>query len=136
MKVYVDSSWLLRVLLKQGQVRPLPENCQAFSSVLLMVECQRSLDRQHKRNLLSDANFAYLSLQLTDYLDSINLIELDPEIVMRATEPFILPIGSLDALHLATAIKLRKAERYDLSFATFDEELAMAATAHGFNVLK
>lgn len=130
MKVYIDSSWLLRVLLKQSSVKPLPVNAEVYSSALLIVECRRALDRHLKRKLISDEVYSDTVGQLQEYLQSINLLQLDPEILQRAAGSFFLPIGSLDALHLATALKISEIEKKIVHMATFDEELALAAKAH------
>lgn len=136
MKIYVDSSWLLRVMLQQGVVSPLPKNAAIYSSVLLRTECMRVFDRHHKRKLLNDEKFIGLIQQLNQYANLIEYIEIDKAILQRAAEPFALPIATLDALHLATALRIRDAEKDDLHFATFDDELALAAMAHGFKVIK
>ncbi len=52
----------------------------------------------------------------------------------RAAEPFPTLLGSLDAIHLASALLARTLVD-DLGFATHDEELATAARAMGFRVL-
>ncbi|MBW7858610.1 MAG: type II toxin-antitoxin system VapC family toxin [Leptonema sp. (in: Bacteria)] len=135
MRIYIDSSWLLRVILQQDKVKPLPKNAVIFSSILLKVECLRVLDRQHKRKRLSDNEFTHLIQQLTSYTNLIELIELERSIVLRAAEPFLLPLATLDALHLATALKIREIERNDIHFATFDDELALATIAYGFTVI-
>lgn len=43
-------------------------------------------------------------------------------------------VGTLDALHLATALAVR-AQVPSMVLATHDRELGLAATAMGFNVL-
>ena len=53
----------------------------------------------------------------------------------RAAEPFRSPIGTLDAIHLATALLLRESSEEDFAFATHDAALAPAARSHGFQVL-
>jgi predicted nucleic acid-binding protein len=135
LKIYLDSSWLLKVLLQQGAVKPLPAGAQVFSSVLLQVECRRTLDRHYKRQLIGAEHFARLSQQLSQYMEFFSLLEVNQDIALRASEPFSTPLGTLDALHLATAIKIREAEGEELALATFDNELAIAAMAHGFTVI-
>ena len=60
--------------------------------------------------------------------------ELDSVVLERAAEPFPTLLGSLDAIHLATASVVR-AHVADLCFATHDGKLATAARALGFTVL-
>lgn len=132
MNIYVDSSWLLTAILKRSRIKFSPARIAAYSSILIMVECRRTLDRQLKRHLINDAQFAEANRLLTSYLQSFNLIDLESDIVMRAAEAFYLPLGSLDALHLATAMKLRNYLPADIGIYTLDHELADAARAHGF----
>lgn len=44
-------------------------------------------------------------------------------------------LGTLDALHLATAVLWREMSRTDLVMATHDTALGLAARAHGFQSL-
>ena len=69
-----------------------------------------------------------------EQIDAFELISLDPAILERAAEPFPTAVGTLDALHLASAL-LVHAELPDLRFATHDRQLAVAARAMGFELL-
>lgn len=66
-------------------------------------------------------------------MEAFDLIALDSVVLERATEPFPTMLGSLDAIHLASALLARE-EFEALSLATHDEELAVAARAVGFKV--
>lgn len=135
MNVYLDSSWLLRALLKQSTVKPLRAGTSVYSSVLLNIECRRTIDRHLKRRLLGETEFAQISQQLGQYQEAINIIDLTPAILSRAAGAFFLSLGSLDAMHLATAMQLSESLKEPVCIATFDEELALAASAHGVEVL-
>src|SRR5438094_205007 len=52
---------------------------------------------------------------------------------VRIAEPFPTSLGSLDAIHLASALLARE-EFDDLLLATHDDELGIAAQAVGFTV--
>ncbi|MBV6493461.1 MAG: hypothetical protein LDLANPLL_01484 [Turneriella sp.] len=136
MNVYVDSSWLLRILLRQSSVRPLPADTKIYSSALLFVECRRTLERHLKQKRISSEFYQSELDALQNFLEAIQIVELDKHIVRRAAEPFLLPIGTLDALHLATALALSHSEENPIHFATFDSELALAASAHGFSMIR
>jgi hypothetical protein len=47
----------------------------------------------------------------------------------------LVELGTLDALHLATAVLWREMSRADLVMATHDTALGLAARAHGFPVV-
>jgi hypothetical protein len=55
-------------------------------------------------------------------------------VLERAAEPFPTVLGSLDAVHLASALLIRP-DIPDLAFATHDVELGTAARAMDFEVL-
>ena len=58
---------------------------------------------------------------------------LSPPVLERAAEPFPTIVGSLDAIHLTSALLVR--DEFDaLTLATHDRELAIAARAEGFRV--
>ena len=69
-----------------------------------------------------------------EQLDAFYLIPVNTAVLERAAEPFPTVVGSLDALHLASAL-LARAEIPDLRLATHDRELAIAAKAMAFEVL-
>jgi predicted nucleic acid-binding protein len=69
-----------------------------------------------------------------DLMLAADLFDITSDVLIRAGEPFVAPLKTLDAIHLATAIGCRK-ETGDLAFATHDKQLARAARALGFAVL-
>jgi len=56
-------------------------------------------------------------------------------VLSRASEPFPIPLGTPDALHLATALLWREQNGKDLVMATHDGGLALAARAFGLETL-
>jgi hypothetical protein len=53
----------------------------------------------------------------------------------RASEPFPTPLGTLDAIHLSTAIAWRDAREVAVMMATHDKSLAIAALSTGLEVV-
>jgi hypothetical protein len=53
----------------------------------------------------------------------------------RAAQPLPTELGTLDAIHLATAVLWKEMTREDLTMATHDGALAIAAEAHGLRVV-
>jgi predicted nucleic acid-binding protein len=135
MNLYVDSSVLLRIVL--GEARPLREWKKAerfVSSELVRAECLRTVDRARLRFALSEAEVSSRRADILRRLDTFDLIPLHRSILERAADPFPTLVGTLDAVHLASALAVR--ERYrDLTFATHDDDLAIAARAEGFVVV-
>jgi predicted nucleic acid-binding protein len=66
---------------------------------------------------------------------NIELIALTEQVLERAATAFAVPLKTLDAIHLATALLWREKNQTDLAFATHDTTLARAARAAGFEVL-
>ena len=67
-------------------------------------------------------------------LDAIALVPLSNPILERASQSFLTSLGTLDALHLATALRLIEVGGIDLIFLTHDSELALAARSVNFAV--
>ena len=134
MNAYVDSSVLLRVILGEpAQLASWRRIDVAVSSELIRVECLRTIDRARLEFRLSDEDASRHRADLIDAIDAIDLIPLAANVLERAAEPFPTLIGTLDALHLASALLVR--ERYgELLFATHDRALAIAARSMGFRV--
>jgi uncharacterized protein len=135
--LYVDASVVMRLVLQQrGETVPRSALDGAASSTLTRVECLRTLDRLLFRRLLTDEEASDLMSDAHGIVDRLDLVELTPPILSRAASPFPAPLGTLHALHLATALLWRDMSSGDAQgFATHDEELARAARAVGFAVL-
>jgi uncharacterized protein len=67
-------------------------------------------------------------------LDAIALVPLSDPILERASQSFLTALGTLDALHLATALRLTEYGVTELTFLTHDGELATAARTMNFQV--
>lgn len=134
MNLYLDSSVVLRAILGEPGLLPQWRQVErAVSSELLRLECLRTIDRARLRLRLPDSEVASIRSSLLDLLSSFDLLPLDPAILFRAVEPFPTTLGSLDAIHLASALHA-KTLIPDLELATHDLELATAASATGFRV--
>jgi hypothetical protein len=59
---------------------------------------------------------------------------LRPPVLSRASEPMPVPLRTLDALHLATALTWRDRMGSLPTLATHDPALALAGQAFGFDV--
>jgi len=136
MIAYVDSSVLLRLAL--GQPNALPEwrrIDRGVSSALISTESLRTLDRVRIRAGLVDAEVARRRATILNLVDSLELIEVDSVVLDRAAQPMPTELGTLDAIHLASALLWREAMGIDPAMATHDGALGLAAQAHGLKVL-
>jgi predicted nucleic acid-binding protein len=133
---YLDSSALLRLVLReQGALEELPSAETLVSSELLAVECLRTLDRLRLQGALSLEETLARRDAVVDWLEAVDLVLLRRSVLSRASEPFPTPLGTLDALHLATALLWREHSGKDLVMATHDEGLALAARTFGLETL-
>jgi hypothetical protein len=69
------------------------------------------------------------------WLEAIDLVLLRSPVLTRAAEPLPTPLGTLDTLHLATALVWRDRMGSALVVATHDETLALTARAFRFQVI-
>jgi predicted nucleic acid-binding protein len=135
MSVYLDASVALRKLQRQaGSLASWGRWKRAYSSELLRVEVLRSIDRNRLKGTLTDDDVAELVAKAHAIFDAIELVELGPSVLSRASQPFLTPLGTLDALHLATALRLVESGGMELTFLTHDTELATAARSMNFTV--
>ena len=124
--VYIDTSALGRVLLWENDaalvLRALEEFDERISSRLLATELRR-LALRH--GLVNEAN---------TLLEGVALRPLDEAILTAADELLPISVATLDAIHLATALRLADAGFVD-AIMTYDERLTEGAREHGLDVL-
>jgi predicted nucleic acid-binding protein len=135
---YLDSSALLRLILREPgalELGDLTSHEAIISSELLAVECSRTIDRLRLQGLLSTEEAASRFSVVKDWLEAVDVVLLQRPILARASEPFPTPLGTLDALHLATALVWRDRMKQELVMATHDDGLATAARVFGIKVL-
>lgn len=136
MNLYLDSSALLRLVLTEpGALHDVRRADLLVSSELLAVESRRTIDRlRHQGALSSDEALERLEI-VNDWIEAVDLVLLRAPILSRASEPFPMPLGTLDAIHLATALVWRDRTAGSITVATHDTALGQAARAFGFSVL-
>lgn len=135
MIVYLDTSVVLRVLFHESNpIQVWGGWKKAYSSALLRVEAFRTVDRLRLRGELSDKEVAILSKEIQMVYETLFVMPLTDAILQRASSAFPTVVGTLDALHLSTALSIRESEKID-SLLTHDEQLATAAQSLGFNVI-
>lgn len=135
MNVYLDSSVALRRLRREAApIAHWGEWEHAYASVLLRLEVLRTIDRMRLHGTLTDDQVVALISQSHDIFGAIDFVPLSAAILGRAEQSFRTALGTLDALHLSTALLLRETEGVVLTFLTHDTELAVAARSDNFPV--
>jgi predicted nucleic acid-binding protein len=133
---YLDTSALLRLVLHEAGALEELRACEALvASELLAVESLRTIDRLRLQLALSPEEAASRRAMVADWLEAVDLVLLQRPILARASEPFPTALGTLDALHLATALVWRDRIRKPLVMATHDGSLALASRSYGIEVL-
>jgi predicted nucleic acid-binding protein len=124
--VYIDTSALGRVLLDEPDKSAIKSALERFDRVtasrLLRIELRRI---GLKRGLLDRAE---------SLLADISLIPMEDRLLTVTETLMPASVGTLDALHLATAVQLAKAGKLN-ALMTYDESLAASAREHGIKVL-
>ena len=127
--IYLDSCALIKFIKAEPETaalrawrQGLPDGAELVTSELSQLEITRTLFRagaDHQR-------VPYFAAQA---LQGIYLVDLTSTVLGRAVAYRLPRLGSLDAIHLASAEPFRS----DLTdFVTYDHELAGAATDLGF----
>ncbi len=135
MNVYLDTSVVLRVLFAEPDpIRIWGGWDRAFSSNLWRVEAHRTVDRLRLSGSLTDIDVADMARNIRIVDETLWIYPLAEPILQRASESFPTVLGTLDALHLSTALVIREDEAIDL-FLTHDLQLGTAARSLGFEVM-
>ena len=135
MIAYLDTSALLRLVLREPGALEELRSCEALvASELIAVESLCTIDRLRLQGALSTEDAASRREATMEWLEAVDLVLLQRPILARASEPFPTPLGTLDALHLSTALVWQDRMGRRLVMATHDRDLALAAPSLGFGV--
>lgn len=123
--IYLDSAAIVKLVHAENETQALREwlderiDSPWTSSALLEIEAFRALARYAPQS----------AARLHPVLDLINLVDIDADVRILAQTVKPATVRSLDAIHLATALRVRPA-----SFITYDKRLADAAREAGLVV--
>lgn len=136
MNAYLDTSVLLRLVLREpGGLEQIRTYDQLVSSELIAIEGARTIDRLRIHGALTPEEAADRVRAMTEWLEAIDLVLLRPPVLSRASDPLPAPLGTLDAIHLATALIWRERMGPLAVVATHDAALGLAARTFGFDVV-
>jgi predicted nucleic acid-binding protein len=125
--IYLDSAALVKLVHAESESQALrswlDERADTgwISSALVEVETFRALARYAPEAVI----------RLHPVLDLVELVDLDPGIRILAQTVKPVTVRNLDAVHLATALRVRTRLT---SFVTYDKRLAEAAEGAGLHV--
>ena len=136
MIAYLDSSVILRLILsEEDPLREWPDVHHGVTSALAEVEVFRTLDRLRFSILPPDAQLLVGRREAAfRILEGLETIEVTRAVLTRAAQPLPTSLGTLDAIHLVSAMGWRE-QFENLVFATHDIALSGAARANGFEII-
>jgi predicted nucleic acid-binding protein len=131
----LDTSVVLRKLYGEPDALPAWRLItRPFASRILPVELGRVIDRTRLLGEIDDDDVEQLQRESRRLLRSVDVVALSERILVRAAGPMPTVLGSLDAIHLATALEIAAARAEAVTVATHDRQLARAARASGLEV--
>ncbi len=122
MLIYIDSS----VILAQLFAEDLHPSATLWSKVLVS---SRLLEYEVWNRALARSQRPDRT-EIVALLSKVDMTEMSASALRRALQPFPVPVRTLDALHLATAVFLN-AESDPVQLASFDARMLTAARALG-----
>jgi predicted nucleic acid-binding protein len=108
---------------------------RGVASALVEVECLRTLDRLRLAGMLEESELVQLREAVFGLTASLEVVEVSAPVLARASQPLPTALGTLDAIHLVTALMWRDELETDLTMATHDHALAQAARASGLQTV-
>ncbi len=133
---YLDSSVVMEAIQGDQRVFQLMAGRRLFSSALLEVEITRALERARALGRDEVKDFG---AKIGDWLKirkRIALLDMSGLVLNRACRPFLVPVKSLDSIHIASAEWIRDTSREDLVFFTRDRQQARAAESRGLQLIE
>jgi predicted nucleic acid-binding protein len=124
--IYLDTSVALAHLLAEDR-RPPDSLWQQPLAASRLLEYEL-WTRLHARGL--GASHGELARRL---LERLAVLEMLPNVLARALEPFPTPVRTLDALHLAS-IEFLRGRGQAVELASYDDRLVHAARALGIRI--
>lgn len=76
---------------------------RGIASVLVEVECLRTLDRLRMREAIPETEIAARRQAVYSIMQALGVVEPSRIVLTRAAQPLPTTLGTLDAIHLATA---------------------------------
>jgi predicted nucleic acid-binding protein len=139
MNIYAESSAVLAWLLGESGGAAVASELEKAGAIVVsditLVECDRVLHRSVATGILREAQALGARALLNRESVHWERLTLGPEVVERARRPFPEePVRTLDALHLASALRVRAALP-DLAVLSLDHRVRTNALALGLDVI-
>ncbi len=127
MIAYVDSSSLAKALVREPESTATMSLLASADTVVTSELAHVELRRLHHRLALTDAD-----VRVDALLARCDVVRVATALLLAAGRLVDTRLGSLDAIHLATALSLRESLAM---FVSHDRVLGQVAQAHGLDVV-
>ena len=107
----------------------------AYASRIVDLEIARVINRYRLQGQYDDQAVATLFSEAKKLMRSIARKGITEQVLVTAARSMSITLGSLDAIHLATAIELGRDLDEPITVLTHDLRLAQASRAHGLDVI-
>lgn len=129
----------MRIVLREPE--PLREWARidlGVTSDIAFIESSRTIERHRLLGVFDDEELTAKRREVANILGRIDIVPFDRQVIAQASGPIPVIVGTLDAIHLASAGLYRHVQPKDerpIVFATHDKSLALAARAMHFEVI-
>jgi predicted nucleic acid-binding protein len=130
MIAYLDTSAVLRWLVFQDETLAGITGTLT-SSELLLIEGSRVLHRMRLARELDDERLAAARTRFLRFGETITIIPLETAVKRRAAAAFPTGIGTLDAIHLASALLWAEHANETVAIFSYDRQMNTCALALG-----
>lgn len=138
MNCYIDSSAVLRNIFNADHAyKEYNQFDKIGSSELLIIECNRVIDRYRLEKLLNDEQIAAAKENLKIIIDGIYIIDMNESVKTRSSNSFPTIIGTLDSIHISTALLWKEFNNVDtITIISHDKQMNTCARALGFKTIE
>jgi predicted nucleic acid-binding protein len=133
-RAYVDSSVIVRRLLRHSGALTGLADWALVASELMEVEVLRALYRLHAEALLTHEELGARIAELQAIVAAVDRIPITKLVLKRAGGPLAVILKTLDAIHLVTAQLWSEYNGEAIVLLTHDRQLATVARASGLQV--
>jgi predicted nucleic acid-binding protein len=139
MTIYAETSAVLRWLFGEKGAADIVGHLRAADKVvtsrLTWIETHRVVRRAEREQRIGEAGVAEILAAFSRAAAHWALLELTRDVAERAAEAFpVEPVRTLDAIHLASALFLRRSLS-DLALLSTDERIRGNGARLGFQIL-
>lgn len=132
----MDTSVILsRFLGQPNSLSPWGKWESVYTSALTRVEFMRTIDRLRLQGAIDDEVRVELHTRFDSFWRAVFRVPLTESILARAAQSFPTVLGTLDALHLASALVAQSDSAAAITLLTHDQQLGRAASALGLPVV-